>query len=296
MDIHELNSTAFTEMRKALIPESKGNDIQKDFLKSILSKDGLDKWIADFGVTADKSNTTKVDLYPEKLTEAEFKDTPPAVERIAFDTWNELTPRVASRPSFWGALTLSHIFNGVVEASYLAAPNNSTQTGLARIKSALQSGEPKAIDDAVRTILRRFSGLPEARGGLRSIYVNCAFGRAWWRERLVREVLISVSGDAEAVSRTVRTSQEYWEKLVNLLSTRNSVFGDENTRTCLIWALSEHIDDADYSALFLAAGAIDKCIDLLSIFSAYQEFGIFDTNELKNMIKNEIIDPVLNSG
>ena len=296
MDIQEFDSASFSEMRKKLIPEHKGNDLQKGFLESVQSKNDFVKWIDSSGVAIDKSNTTKLNLYPEPLTESEFKDTTPDVERIAFETWDGITPRVASRPSFWGALTLCHISNGVIEPSYLAAPNNSSQTGLTRIKTALQSDEPKPIDDAVRTILRRFSGLPEARGELRSIYVNCAFGRAWWRERLVREVLSSVvSGDEEAISRTVRTSQEYWEKLVNLLSTRNSVFGDESIRTCLIWALSEHIDDADYSDLFLATGAIDKCIDLLSIYSAYQEFGIFESKELKNFMKTDIIEFVLKS-
>ena len=292
MSLKELDSAIFASLRRDLIPENKGSELQQEFINAAKSNGTFINWISK-KVPYDKSGNKELELYPNKLTQGEFKDTPKIVENIAYDTWSEITPRIACRSSFWGAVTLNHIKKGVIDASYLAVDNTSSQTGLGRIEAALSKQSNKLIDDVVRTILRRFSGLPEARGGLRSIYVNCTFGRAWWREKITREAIDVTGGDEEAISRTLRTSQEYWEKLVNLLSTRNSVFGDERIRTSLIWALSDYIDDTKSKSLFRSSGTIDSCMGLLSIFSAYQEFGVYEQNELKEFIKSEVIDPCL---
>ena len=292
MSLREFESASFVEMRKSLIPKEKGSDLQRQFLEATRSKDTFNQWLFNY-LSFNSGSNEEVSLYPQKITEAEFKDTTRPVEKLAFQTWNEITPSVACRSSFWGAVTLNHINNDIIESSYLAVKNNSSQSGLSRIETALRDDEPKLIDDTVRTILRRFSGLPEARWGLRTVYVNCTFGRAWWREKITQEVIEATGGDEDAISRTLRKSQEYWEKLVNLLSTRNSVFGDENIRTSLIWALSDHIDDAKYKPLFLSSGAIDRCMGHLSVYSAYQEFGVFEQDELKEFISKEVIEPVL---
>lgn len=290
MELKELNPEEFGMFRKKLI-RKKGDHLQKEFLTIVQNNGDFINYI-DKKIKYKNDKVKELSLFPEKLTEAEYKDTPRYVEKLAFSTWNELTPSIACRSSFWGAVTLNHIRNEVIESSYLAVGIGSNQSGLSRINQALKSDEPKSIDDVVRTILRRFSGLPEARGGLRSIYVNCAFGRAWWREKITKEVVEITGGDDESISRTLRKSQEYWEKLVNLLSTSNSVFGDEKIRTGFIWAISDHIDNPKYKKLFTSSGHIDECMDLLGVHSACQEFGVFEPSELKAFMQNEVIEPV----
>ncbi len=293
MQLRELEATDFAAIRKALI-QTKGSNIQREFLEITRKKDTFEEWISD-NIPYNKSSTKELTLYPEELTENEFKDTTPDVEILAHNTWVNLTPSMACRSSFWGAVSLNHIKHEIIKPSYLAAGSGSSQTGLSRIEEALSGDNKKLKDDVVRTILRRFSGLPEARGGLRSIYVNCSFGRAWWREKIIREAVTLTGGDTDSISQTLRKSQEYWEKLVNILSTSNSVFGDESIRTGFIWALSEHVNDPKYSMLFKSKGPIDKCMGLLGVYSAYQEFGVFEQNELKELMTKEVIEPVLSS-
>ena len=293
MSFREFESASFGETRESLIPKEKGSDLQRQFLEATRSKDTFNQWVSNC-LRFNSGGKEEVSLYPEKITEAEFRDTTRYIEKLAFQTWSEITPSVACRSSFWGAVTLNHINNDIIESSYLAVNVKSkSQSGLSRIETALRKDDPKLIDDTARTILRRFSGLPEVRGDLKSVYVNCTFGRAWWRGKITQEVVEATGGDEDAISRTLRKSQGYWEKLVILLSTRNSVFGDEKIRTSLIWALSDHIDDAKYESFFRPSGAIDRCMEHLSVYSAYQELGVFEQDELKEFMSKEVIEPVL---
>ena len=291
MSYSEFDSGRYAKLRSAVI-DKKSSSKRMELLDVARKSYEFQAWIRrelDYTV----SKTKELDLYPKKLTENEFKDTPRDVERMAFITWKKLTPRTASRSSFWATVTLNHIANGVIESSYLAAPNVSSSTGLSRIEAALKLDDEKVIDDVARTILRRFSGLPEARGGLRTIAVNCAFGRAWWRENLISEVLELTNGKRDAITNTLRTSQEYWEKLMTLLSTSNAVFGDQDIRSTFIWALSQYVDDKRYKRLFHSRGLIDDCVSLLGVYSAVQELGVFGKDELLDFISTQIIDVVI---
>ena len=93
-----------------------------------------------------------------------------------------------------------------------------------------------------RTIMRNLSGLPEARGN-RSVYVDCPFARAWWRQRLVTRVL--GHGDpvpVSAVGYVVRLNKGYWERLTTLIGSRNSVFGSDVVQDALVAALAKLLD------------------------------------------------------
>ena len=97
--------------------------------------------------------------------------------------------RIACRISFWAGVTLQHIrSDGIGEPYWLAANGGRTEGGDERIDRALVTQDAKGIDDCVRTVIRRMSGLPGARGN-KSVFVNPSFGRAWWRERIVARIL-----------------------------------------------------------------------------------------------------------
>ena len=290
MSYRELDSGRYAELRSAII-DKKDNSKRKELLDVVRNSKNFQDWIrGELGHVV--SGTKDLDLYPEKLTENEFKDTPKDVERIAFETWKRLTPRTASSCSFWATVTLNHIAKGIITSSYLATPRTPSATGLSRIEEALKQDDDEVIKDVARTILRRFSGLPEARGGLRTIAANCVFGRTWWRGYIISEVLKLTGGNREAITNTLRSSQEYWEKLMTLLSASNSVFGDQDIRSTFIWALSQYVDDKRYIRLFHSRGLIDDCVNLLGVYSAIQELGVFSKDDLLEFMSTQIIDVV----
>jgi len=295
MKFKELESSLFTDLRSNLIKE-KGSDEQIEFLNASQESVTFCAWIRN-KLDGKIVGARDIDLYPEKLSENEFKNTTQVVEENAFSNWKDLTPRMTCRSSFWGAVTFNHIEQGVIKSSYLAAPNNSRISGITRIKKALESESIKEKDDVVRTILRRFSGLPEARGVFRTITVNCVFGRAWWREYMIADIiaLTQTKGNRDEISRTLRQSQEFWEKLMNLLSANSAVFGDGKIRAAFIWALSKHLDDKSHKKLFSSTETIDTCMNKLGVYSATQEFGVFSTEELCDLIENQIIGPIVGS-
>ena len=188
-------------------------------------------------------------------------------------------------------MTTNHILNGVIEPSYLAAKPNNRITGLKRIEGAIAGGNEKEIDHVARTILRRFCGLGEARGSLRSIRSNCSFARAWWRERLIKETVHLTRANEEAVACTLHKSQEFWEKVANLLLLRSASFGDEKVRAAFICAFSKYAKSAKHKGLFRSKGSIDRCRKKLRIHSVDQEFGVYEIDDLIEFMTNEIVGP-----
>jgi len=288
----ELDADKFAAARKMLIQE-KGSEQQKNFLKAARENSSFENWF-NLHVPYSSNGTKELPLYPEQLAEDEFKNTTPHIEKSAFDTWHDLTPQQASRASFWGAVTLNHLKHNIIDTSNLASGKSANQSGLERIEHALKQNNKKMIDDTVRTILRRLSGLPEARGELRTVYVNCAFGRAWWREKTKREIIALTGGDADRICNLLRTSQDYWEKLVMALVAPDTIRYDKKISASFIWALSDYVHDPNYAELFKSKGHIDECLKMLEQYSDCEEFSILDTRELKDFMQLKIIKAVMN--
>ena len=182
----EFDDAALTRFRRRLL-RTKGGSEQREFLRAVRDDEEFLRIIRN-SVTRQGSRDPA--LCPERLTESEFKQPPANTEADLYNAWSGLTPRIACRTTFWAYLTFRHIEEGRIRGSFLAANGGPGATGLERIDRVLQAeGESaaKQIDSCVRTVLRRLGGLPEARGN-RSVYVDCPFARAWWRERLVNEV------------------------------------------------------------------------------------------------------------
>ena len=208
-----------------------------------------------------------------------------------YNVWSSLPRRVACRTTFWANVTFRHIENDRIQASYLAATGRSSGSGSKTIELQLrsQSGEKrdKDIDGSVRRVLRHLSGLPEAQGN-RSIYVDCPFARAWWRESLVRQV-VSVENPSLSykVQELTRLSQSYWKKLVDLVVSRNSVLGSPEIRKSLIISLAELCDKEADSPLRTPSGLQLVCRTISSI-QASRELSVLNHDELLE-IMNEVV-------
>ena len=276
----EFEDASYTSLRRALI-RSKGSDQQRDFLSVLRSSSNYVEWMRSQVKT---EVGEELPILEENLTEAEFKEPPRSTERQIFEFWKEIPPASACRVTFWGFMTLRHIEEDRIQSSFLAADNKAASGGLERIERVLKAGSEKEIDDAVRTALRRMGGLPEARGN-KSVYVNCPFARAWWRRYVANEIRENTSAVLGDVIKVLGSSQQYWENLIILVVSRNSIVGDMKVRTALIWALSEFVNEEERRHLF-QANRLGTILRLIGIRSAQQELGVFPIEELKELIKN----------
>ena len=279
----------YTGLRKDLL-QAKGKNLQVEFLEAARDSKSFIARIERRIRLKDEGDP--FDLWADSLSESEYKEPPKTVEKELFENWQNLTPAQASEETFWGHVTLEHIKKGIIEAPYLAANGGNLPGGLERIDKALKEKQEKTIDSIVRTILRRLGGLPEARGS-KSVYVNCPFARAWWRGYVTEEICRETDADYDKVVDTLRASQEYWERLIVLIVSRNSVLGDSNVRTALIWALSELVEgkdeDKNKKQLFQVE-ALKKISRKIGIRSSWQELGVFSVEDLKQIMERHFLN------
>ena len=287
--IEEFDSEHLATMRRTLIKEST-TEMQIEFIREFCARGSFEKWVQQ-NLLKDLKCLNASDVLQDKLSESKFTNMPREVERQVGVKWKSLTLRVASRSSFWGVVTTNHIMNGVIEPSYLAAEPDNKISGLQRIEDAIAGGDGKKVDKVTRTILRRLCGLREARGPLRSLRSNCSFARAWWRENMIEETARVTGANQEAVACTLRKSQEFWEKVANLIVLTGASFGDEKIRVAFICALSKYAKNTRHKGLFLTKGSIDRCRERLRIHSVDQEFGVYEIDELVEFMTNEIVGP-----
>ena len=236
----ELDDGAYTRQRLELL-RTKGSDRQREFLSQVRDGTGFLEVFADIPLRG----STSAELSPYPMTESEYKDPPGDTEEDLYASWSALTPAVACRSAFWAKVTLDHIRTERIRPVYLAANGGSLPGGAERIDAVVQDKTleaPRRIDSCVRTVLRRLGGLPEVRGN-RSVYVDCPFARAWWRERIVAEAAGGDDQWARLVRKVVRIHQTYWEKLVDRIVFRNSTFGSTNIRNALLRALAQFLRD-----------------------------------------------------
>jgi len=281
-DFQEFDDASFSRFRRKLL-RSKGSSEQRAFLEAVRNDDAFLQVLNDEVIT---QGSSKPGLSPESLTESEYKQPPANTEATLYNVWEDLTPRIACRTTFWANLTCLHIESSRIKSSYLAANGNIGNTGIERIDRALSSNGDEAskpIDECIRTVLRRLGGLPEARGN-RSVYVDCPFSRAWWRERLVAEVSDGNSDLISNVREVTRINQAYWEELVVLVVSRNSVLGSRKVRDLFILMLAKLISRKINTSLRVAKNLRTAC-RMVGAIQASRELSILNRNELLELLE-----------
>ena len=242
----ELTDSAYTQLRRNLL-RFKGSDQQREFLAIVRDSAAILTYFSEIP----RVGIREASLAPYPMTESEYKEPPDDTEHALYTAWSALTPSIACRSTFWANLTLAHIREDRIQSVYLAANGGTVATGAERIDLVLRDNTnrgPHRIDSCVRTVLRRLGGLPEVRGN-RSVYVDCPFARAWWRERIIEQAAGDDEQRARQVRFVVRISQTYWEKLVDRIVFRNSTFGSTNIRNALLRALGQFLHTKPKSEL-----------------------------------------------
>ena len=285
-----LDSARYETLRRALL-RVKGSIRQREFLAAVrIDSDFLDYLAESVGVTTGHSMSWSC-----KLTEREFLDPPEDTERQIYEEWRDLARGVACRPSFWGATTLDLIRSGHIRSSFLATPTATRKSGLVAIDEVLAGANgpgpeesAKGIDTCVRTVIRRFSGLPGVRGN-RSVFVNCPFARAWWRGRMGTAVLRVIeesegSSDLEwaMVQRPLRQNQQYWENIVSLIVSRNSVLGSSRVQAAMVASLATLLSRDPQTPLKYAVN-LRPVFKNLSALSTARELSLLEFHDLRRL-------------
>ena len=285
----ELHEIEYTRLRRSLIRKSaKGTHAQREFLDVVRDSK---RFLAYLGDRVNVQEGDELEPLADRMSESEFGNPPADTERRLFEAWRGLTPRIACRTAFWGRVTMRHIQEGRIESSFLAGDGAGHLTGTQRIEAAMKATTDEAralVDRCVRTVFRRLSGLPEARGN-RSVYVNCPLARAWWRERLVAEV---ATGDGEGLDREIRAvvhpeSQQYWEDLVTFVVSRNSVFGSVAIRNVLIRTLARVLAENPRSVI-RTSDELKRVCRSVSAIQASRELSVVPPDEVEVLIRKAV--------
>ena len=276
----ELSDTEYARFRKDLL-RIKGSERQREFLGIVRDTDAFLDHVSAIAT----EGTVDAALATKPMTESEYKDPPPGTEQALYAAWTALTPATACRSTFWANLTIEHIRTGRIQSAYLAANGGNLPGGAERIDFVLHEKEgqgSKQIDECVRTVLRRLGGLREVRGN-RSVYVDCPFARAWWRERFATQAAGGGARIASSVRAVLRTNQTYWEKFIDRIVFRNSTFGSENIRSAFLRALARCVETAPSSELTGSAG-LQRLCRRVTTYQGARELSILGDTELDDLM------------
>ena len=292
MGYRELDADQYVGMQNRLL-KVKGSASQREFLEALKDAEEFVALIEDKVQTNDGR---MLPIFDDALTESSFKEPTEDQEAQMYALWRDTPPRTACRVSFWASVTLEHVRDGKIpEATWLAANGGQTETGEERVDRALSRANDetgnKKVDDCVRTVFRRMSGLPAARGN-RSVFVNPTFGRGWWRERIVTSILERNEPveDRPALLAVVRRNQQYWENLVTMIVSRGSVFGSADVQAALINSLAKRFRQVPDTSL-RAAATLNVALRRFSNLAASQEIGVLESNEI-NVLVDDFLDRV----
>ena len=280
----ELDEARYLQLQMSLLREKGGNQ-QREFLEALNENDDFIEFIDERVETREGS---QIPTFDGPLTESSFKEPTEDQEHSMYQLWRETPPSVACRVSFWAGVTLEHVRSGkITQATWLAANGGITESGEERVDRALaMTGEDgaKIIDACVRTVFRRMSGLPAARGN-RSVFVNPTFGRAWWRERIVSRILERADQveERQNLLDIVRRNQQYWENLVTMIVSRGSVFGSTDVQDALINSLARHTSQHPNTPL-RNASTLNTALRRLSNVAASREMGAMGFIQTENII------------
>ncbi|MCH9852538.1 MAG: hypothetical protein K0U45_03450 [Alphaproteobacteria bacterium] len=254
-----------------------------DFLENVRD---TNKFL-EYMMLIDKIDGEILPIFQERFTEDEFKDMRRILEQTIYKSWQNLDPAIACRASFWAWTTISHIKEGQIESHYLAS--NAKVTGKVRIDEVLLSDNPDKIERAIREILRNFSGVIER--GNRTVYVDCIFGRAWWRSYTANIISMESNDNVSEIHELFSHNQKtHWAEFVSLVISRNSVLGDSSIRSavvsCLLAIKNDIGDKKFYDGFAKKLSTIQR---MIGVKQALQELGVMDINQLKDEFNKDII-------
>ena len=167
----------------------------------------------------------EADLPPMRpVTPAEAFNPPFELEMRLAEAWaGHISPRNAAQSAYW---TLC--YGGWFKQGLLGDdPGAILVTG----KPGPQSKTP---DQFVRTLMRNIGGLHHVRGPV-SVFSDCPFARAWWRDRIAAEVANVEGAQISREDAHIALHRNpIWETLISLCVRRVTVVNSRAVRAALV--------------------------------------------------------------
>ena len=237
----EVNEEKYRRLQLNLARKGeKGSEEQVEFLKAARDTESFLTFLEERGVCL-SGEDSGIEIFDRPLTEQSFREMPASDEAALYDGWSHVPPRIACRQQFWAHVTLEHLRRGKLRhPTWLALNGQLRDSGAVRVDHALKTENADEIDACTRSILRRVAGLRTVRG-VRSLFSDGPFPRAWWRVHTIRR--IAEGGPAAEQKRlhaVLRTGTDYWERIVSMIVSRASVYGSVEVQAALITELAAH--------------------------------------------------------
>ena len=265
----------------------RGSEEQIEFLKAAGDTESFLTFLQERGVCLSDENSG-IEIFDRPLTEQSFREMPARDEAALYDGWSHVPPRIACRQQFWAHVTLQHLRCGRLQhPTWLALNGQLRDSGAVRVDHALKTGNADEIDACARTILRRVAGLRTVRG-VRSLFSDGPFPRAWWRVHTVRRIAEGCSAaEQKQLHAVLRTGTNYWERIVSMIVSRASVYGSVEVQAALITELAAHAGKHPATSL-LKVPLLTTLLRRISNVAAEIELAALDPEELAAIFREEI--------
>ena len=265
----------------------KGSEEQIEFLKAAEDTESFLTFLQERGVCL-SGEDSGIEIFDRPLTEQSFREMPARDEVELYDGWSHVPPRIACRQPFWAHVTLHHLRYGKLRRpTWLALNGQLRESGAVRVGHALKTENAGEIDACVRSILRRVAGLRTVRG-VRSLFSNAPFPRAWWRVHTVRRIAEGCSAaEQKRLHAVLRNGTDYWERIVSMIVSRASVYGSVEVQAALITELAAHAGKHPATSL-LKVPVLTTLLRRISNVAAEIELAALDPEELAAIFHEEI--------
>ena len=284
----EVNAENYRRLQLDLARKGEqGSEEQIEFLKAAGDTESFLTFLQERGVCLSDENSG-IEIFDRLLTEQSFREMPARDEAALYDGWSHVPPRIACRQPFWAHVTLHHLrCEKLRQPTWLALNGQLRESGAVRVHHALKTGNAAEIDACTRTILRRVAGLRTVRGS-RSLFSDAPFARAWWRVHTVRRIADGCSAaEQKPLHAVLRTSPDYWERIVSMIVSRASVYGSVEVQAGLITQLAAHAGKHAKTSV-LKAPVLTTLLRRISNVAARIELAALKPGELASIFREEI--------
>ena len=259
---------------------------QTDFAHKIVSED-IKVFLNHFDSFPKGTDDIEVS-FPEsdaKMTESEYSGPPLESEKRLYSRLKDIPPRVAAAPAFWTSYQVEMVRRGIILPGFFAANSGVSQTGRARLESALKRNNSRELDACVRTVLRRLGGLPEVRGNV-SLFVDCRVARSWWRGYIANSVAEDCDYDCESIWKLLRLTTAPWDSMMLYGLKRLTIISDRAVRSAFIARLAEmQIPDKTKHRKEL----IETWMRQIGELSAGRDLGYLSVDENTSLFEHKLV-------
>ena len=205
-----------------------------------------------------------------------------------YNHWESLPYADAADYTFWGAITLSEIDNGVIKPVWLATDSKGNEDSTkSELDLAISGNDEKKIDGLVRRILRWMMAPSEIRGAA-GLYANCSLAKAWWCGYIANQLIANqpnVIDESISFEEAVESLKDIWPTFADYIAGKLSVIAEPSVSSGIIyWAREKKLEGIRKSQKLLKTDNIKAMIHQLGKTSSWCLLGLKTPEQIHKMI------------